>query len=475
MTSPAPESLADLDAHQAVAAMAGGRLAARAYAEALLDRAEAGAALGAFLTLDPDHVCAMADEADRRLARGEAPGPLHGLPIPIKDSVATAGIATSAGTAALKNFVPAGDAAIVARLKAAGGFVMGKTAIHELSLGWTSDNQAFGPVRNPWDPTRIPGGSTGGTAAAVAARMAPLGVAEDTQGSIRVPAALCGIAGFRPTTGRYPSAGTAPISPLFDQVGPHARCVADLMLFDQAVTGAVPALPIPAAAIRLGVPRDFFFDGVAPAVADTVATAFDRLRAAGVTLVDLPSPGFDDLFFDVAMPIQMHDLEPAFRAWLAEVGAPVTFDDVIAMASRDIASVVGGFAAGATGAVADARYRQLAEDELPRRRAAVAEWFAHHGVAAMIFPTTLVPAPIIGDLGTQQGDRDLSFFTAIARNITPGSTLGLPGVVLPCGLTPDHLPVSLELDGRAGSDLELLAIGATIEAIIGRLPPPPAV
>lgn len=473
MTSTAPESLAELAAHQAVAAMASGRLSARAYAEALLAEAAAGAALGAFLTLDASHVLAMADEADRRLARGEPPGLLHGLPIPIKDSVATAGIATSAGTRALQHFVPARDAAIVERLKAAGAYVMGKTAIHELSLGWTSDNQAFGPVRNPWDHGRIPGGSTGGTAAAVAARMAPLGVAEDTQGSIRVPAALCGIAGFRPTTGRYPSGGTAPISPLFDQVGPHARCVADLMLFDQAVTGALPPLPLPAETIRLGVPRDFFCDGVAPAVAAVVEAAFDRLRAAGVTLIDVPSPAFDDLFFDVAMPIQMHDLEPAFRAWLAEVGAPITFGELIDLASPDIAAVVRSFAAsGAPGAVADDRYRQLAEIELPRRRAAVADWFAAHGVQAMVFPTVLVPPPPIGDLGPQQGARELSFFTAIARNITPGSTLGLPGLVLPCGLTADRLPVSLELDGPAGSDSQLLAIGATVEALLGRLPRP---
>src|SRR5205085_10496576 len=137
----------------------------------------------------------------------------------------------------LREFRARAEARAVARLKGAGAFVLGKTNLHELSFGWTSNNLAFGPVRNPYDPGRIPGGSTGGTAAAVAARMAPLGVAEDTQGSVRVPAALCGICGFRPTTGRYPTAGTAPITPLFDQIGPHARDVADLALFDRVMTG----------------------------------------------------------------------------------------------------------------------------------------------------------------------------------------------------------------------------------------------
>src|SRR5205085_10093572 len=137
----------------------------------------------------------------------------------------------------LREFRARAEARAVARLKGAGAFVLGKTNLHELSFGWTSNNLAFGPVRNPYDPGRIPGGSSGGTAAAVAARLAPLGVAEDTQGSIRVPAALCGVYGFRPTTGRYPNQGLAPAAPLFDQIGPHARTVDDITLFDTVMSG----------------------------------------------------------------------------------------------------------------------------------------------------------------------------------------------------------------------------------------------
>ena len=150
----------------------------------------------------------------------------------MKDSVNTRDYPTTGGTPALRHFRPAEDAPVVAALRGAGAVVLGKTNLHELSFGWTSNNLAFGAVHNPYDLTRIPGGSSGGTAAAVAAHLAPLGVAEDTEGSIRVPAAFCGIAGFRPTTGRYSTRGCVPISPLFDQVGPHARNVADLALFD---------------------------------------------------------------------------------------------------------------------------------------------------------------------------------------------------------------------------------------------------
>ncbi len=188
--------------------------------------------------------------------------------MPVKDSVATADLPTTAGTAALRDFHPAADATVVARLRAAGAIVLGKTNLHELSFGWTSNNLTYGPVHNPWDRLRIPGGSSGGTAAAVAAGMAPLGVAEDTQGSIRVPAALCGVAGFRPTTGRYPNDGCAPISGLFDQIGPIARHVADLALFVAVMTGDdSPIETIALDGLRLVVAREYFFTGLDPSVA----------------------------------------------------------------------------------------------------------------------------------------------------------------------------------------------------------------
>jgi Asp-tRNA(Asn)/Glu-tRNA(Gln) amidotransferase A subunit family amidase len=283
--------LLEIGATDAVAAMKRGDITAERYAATLLERCEAGKRLDAFITLDPARVEAAAREADRRRASGETLGPLHGLPIPIKDSVNTKELPTTAGTPGFRTFRPKEDAPVVRALTQAGGIVLGKTNLHELSLGWTRPNQAFGPVRNPYDPTRIPGGSSGGTAAAVAARMAPLGVAEDTEGSIRVPAALCGIAGFRPTTGRYPSGGVAPITPLFDQVGPHARSVADLVLFDQVV--AREAAPIAALAlkgIRLGVSRGYYFEDLDPKVERIMAEALKKLTDAGVELVETEVP-----------------------------------------------------------------------------------------------------------------------------------------------------------------------------------------
>ena len=173
----------------------------------------------------------------RSVASGAPLGTLHGLPIPVKDSVNTKALPTSNGTRALKDFRPKEDAAILKPLFAQGAILMGKTNIHELSYGHTTNNLAFGPTRNPYDTSRVPGGSSGGSAAAVAAHMAPLAVAEDTFGSIRVPASFCGIAGLRPSVGRYPGAGVMPITPRWDTGGPLARTVADLILFDSVVTG----------------------------------------------------------------------------------------------------------------------------------------------------------------------------------------------------------------------------------------------
>ena len=190
------DELTGLAASEAVAAMRAGDITAEAYANATLDQCERLQHLNAFISLEPDRVREAAFAADRLRGSGATTGLLHGLPIPVKDSVNTRDLPTTAGTRALANFYPPRDAALVGILKAAGAIVLGKTNIHELSWGWTSNNGAFGPVRNPYDPARIPGGSSGGTAAAVAARLAPLGVAEDTQGSIRVPAALCGVYGM---------------------------------------------------------------------------------------------------------------------------------------------------------------------------------------------------------------------------------------------------------------------------------------
>jgi len=474
--APASEP-SEWSATEAVAHMSRGEIRCEQYARALLDKCSQSRALNAFITLEPGHVLAAARECDRARQAGQKLGALFGLPIPVKDSVNTAEYPTTAGTPALRHFRPAEDAPIVHALRQAGAIVLGKTNLHELSYGWTSNNQAFGAVHNPYDPARIPGGSSGGTAAAVAARMAPLGVAEDTEGSIRVPAALSGICGFRPTTGRYSTQACAPISPLFDQVGPHARTVADLALFDSVAANDWQPLSLPPlGGVRLGVVRDYFFRTLDPEVERITSQVLERLRQAGVELVDSELPGLADLVDRITDAVQNHDVRLALPRYLQRYRAGVSFEQLVRQASPDIRAVFeSDVLVGAPHAVSEADYAAAVNSHLPRLRQLYADYFARTGVAALVFPATLVPAlPISsGEADVAIGSATVSFETAIARNIAPGSTAGLPGLVLPAGLTATGLPVAIELDGPRGRDRPLLALGASIAAQLGSLPSPP--
>jgi mandelamide amidase len=468
------DNLIELSAVDAVAAMQRGTLTAEEYASALLEQCERGKALKAFITLDGDQVLKAARVADQRRESGAKLGPLHGLPIPIKDSINTRDLPTTAGTPALRNFKPKEDAPIVRMLLEAGAIVLGKTNLHELSMGWTSDNWAFGAVRNPYDETRIAGGSSGGTAAAVAACMAPLGVAEDTEGSIRVPAALCGIAGFRPTTGRYPTDGAAPISSLFDQVGPHARRVSDLALFDAVITQDFnPIRPAELKGLKLGVARGYWFAGLDSEVERITSHALRNLQDAGVELVEAEVAELAYLIERTTPQVQLHDVLVELPKYLSDSGASVTFAQLIALASPELQAFFAEFGAGGRGFITEQVYRAACDIHLPRLRSNFQDYFARTGVAAIVFPATMVPATPIGqDQEVIINGKRIPFVTAIARNIAPGSTAGLPGLVLPAGLTKEGLPVALEFDGPAQTDRQLLALGLSVEGLLGQLPSP---
>ena len=356
----------------------------------------------------------------------------------------------------------------------AGAIVLGKTNLHELSMGWTSDNWAFGAVRNPYDETRIAGGSSGGTAAAVAACMAPLGVAEDTEGSIRVPAALCGIAGFRPTTGRYPTTGAAPISSLFDQVGPHARRVSDLALFDAVIKQDFnPIRPAELKGLKLGVARGYWFSGLDYEVERITSEALRKIQDAGVELVEGEVSDVAYLIERTTPQVQLHDVLVELPKYLHDSGTSVTFAQLIALASPELQAFFAEFGAGGRGFVTEQAYRAACDTHLPPLRRNFHDYFARTGVAAIVFPATMVPATPIGqDQEVIINGKKIPFVTAIARNIAPGSTAGLPGLVLPAGLTKSGLPVALEFDGPAQTDRQLLALGLSVEGLLGQLPSP---
>ena len=468
--------LLELSAVDAVARMSRGEITAEQYAGALLARCKDTRALNAFITLEPERVLEAARGCDRQRQAGAKPGRLFGLPIPVKDSINTKDYPTTGGTPALRHFRPAEDAPVVKALRTGGGIILGKTNLHELSWGWTNNNLAFGAVHNPYDITRIPGGSSGGTAAAVGARMAPLGVAEDTEGSIRVPAAMCGISGFRPTTGRYSTRGCVPITPLFDQVGPHARAVTDLALFDSVITSDWAALhATPLKGVRLGLVRDYWFSDLEPEVERLTSLALQKFKDAGAEFVESELPDLARLIELTTNPVQNHDVHTALARYLEDYGTGLSFDDVLDQASADIRrDFRRDVLPGGPNFVSEAAYAAARDTHLPALRRVYQDYFARTRVAAMVFPATLVPAVPIGDEDAVNiRGRRVSFETAVARNIAPGSTAGLPGLVLPVGLTTGGLPVAIEFDTSAGADRALLALGLSLERVLGPLPAPP--
>ncbi|ASL47739.1 Mandelamide hydrolase [Burkholderia sp. AD24] len=482
MTWTVDEQLA-LTATEAIAAIQSGRLKAADYMATLLARAASLESLNALTTLDLDGALAAARRIDALPAAALAQLPLAGLPIVVKDNINTAGLQTSAGTPALEGFIPKANAPSVQRLIDAGAIVLGKANMHELAFGITSTNLAThaGPVRNPYDPTRIPGGSSGGTAAAIAARIVPAGLGTDTGGSTRIPAALTGTAGFRPSVGdggaerRYhdPDA-VVPISHTRDTVGPMARTVADIALLDGVITGSGPLPDVALSGLRIGLPAPLW-DGLERQVEDIARGALRRLEAAGVVFVPVAMRELDHLNGMVGGPIAVHEALDDVRAWLVANDAPVK--TVAQLAARIASPDVRAIYDGVLGDVLAAQYDDALNLWRPRLRAYMAATFADERLDALLFPTTrLAAAPIDDVYGSSfvsiDGGEPIDTMDAFLRNTDPASTSGIPGLSLPAGMTAGGLPVGLELDGPLGEDRRLLAIGVAFEQWLGVLPAP---
>ncbi len=471
-----PSGLVELEASAAVAAMRRGELRAEDYARALLDRARTLQSLNAFRTLDRERVLETARAADAQRDAGGPLGLLHGLPIPVKDSVDSADMPTSNGTHALRDFVPESDAVVLARLRAQGAILMGKTNLHELSRGWTCNNRTFGAVLNPYDPRRIPGGSSGGSAVAVAARMAPLAVAEDTLGSIRVPAALCGVAGLRPTFGRYPGGGIMALTlNKFDQVGPLARSVSDLILFDMAVTGDMRLHATrPLRGARIGLIPDPFLRDLDPEVERAMQHALDRFEAAGAELVRAIAPEVVADALSIATTIIAYENVASISAYLDRNFTRVTFEQLIAQAGPNIQALYrAGQIPGVAGGSVSRESYEAALRQRDALKAAVRTFFREHRIDVLVHPPVLAPAPPLGDnLLVEIAGAQIPLRTVMGRNTALGSVAGLCSLVLPVGLTSAGLPVGLEFIGLPRTDRELLELGSVLEDALGPIDAP---
>lgn len=444
-------------------AIAGGEISSAEYVGELLARCRRNADLNAFIALD--------EEAARRRAReldaARRKGTLHGLPLALKDAIGSAHLPTTAGTPGLATHQPAEDADVVEPLLGAGAFVLGKLNMHELSYGVTSNNMHFGPVRNPFDRRRIPGGSSGGAAAAVAAGMVPVALGTDTGGSVRIPAALCGVVGFRPSAGRYPQRGIVPVSHTRDAAGPICKSVDDAAMIDAIVTGVPDRLAIPTPGdVRIGVPNQYFLETLAPDTRELFALRLEELRRTSWTIEAVDIEGIQRPEEGCGFPIALYETKSGLSAYLAEFApdGPTLEELIELVASPDVKGILRGLLAPDFEETAGA-YRDAIANERPRLQAAFAACFGDNDLDALIFPTTVRTAAVIDEDETVElGGETVPTFPTFIHNTDPGSIAGIPGISIPAGLSENGLPIGIALDGPAGSDRRLLAVARALEA-----------
>ncbi|TYO68364.1 indoleacetamide hydrolase [Bradyrhizobium hipponense] len=462
---------------QAAADLRAGTVTSEALTTEALARAKADADLNAFVTLDEAGALKAAAAFD---ANGDRDKPLGGVPIVIKDNIEVAGLPCSAGTPALKDYVPQADAPVVAKLRVAGAVIIGKTSMHELAFGISGYNTAFktGPefgVRNAYDRALIAGGSSSGTGAAIGARIVAGGLGTDTGGSVRVPAALNGCASLRPTVGRYPQAGIAPISHTRDTAGPMAATMADVALLDRVIAGGDAVAPADLNQVRIGIVRTMLVN-LDIDTDDAFHAAIARMRAQGVSVIEIEMPQLAELNGQVGFPVALYEAYDDMVAYLKHTGTGLTIE-VLAreIASPDVKGTYDGLVIprklpGPDNTLVDAKpiYDNAIRTARPALQALYASAFAVNRLDAIAFPTT----PRVA-IASNPDSSSLENFGLFIQNTDPGSNAGIPGIQIPIALgAASKLPIGMELDGPAGSDHRLLAIGMALEQVFGRLPPP---
>lgn len=461
-------SLADLGVVEAAALVADRSISPVDLVEACLERiAQLDGRILAFVEVLADQALAAAASAEREIRGGSYRGPLHGIPIAVKDLVDLTGVPTRAGSRILADAGPApADAPIVARLKEAGAVVLGKTTTHEFAFSVFTP-----PTRNPWNLDRVPGGSSGGSGAAVAAGMAFAAIGSDTGGSIRIPAACCGVVGLKPTYGRVPKAGVIPLSWSLDHVGPLTRRVEDAGVFLQAIVGPNAAdpttvdAPVPdfrgevgrgLTGLRIGVPDRHFDRRLQPSVAAAVEAATEQLRRAGAIIERVVMPSLD------------HAMDVHFVTILAEAAAyhRARFPGRDADYGADVRNALElGDRIGAADYLQAQRVRRSSLDEALRVFATV---------DVLMTPTLPTEAPAIGQDSISYPDGEEDALTSLIRFTCPFNQTGLPAITVPAGMGNEGLPVGIQFVAPPFHEARLVRVAAALEALVGlgdRRPP----
>jgi len=457
-------------------AVSSGRVSAVEVVQAAFARIDStNASLNAFLAVAAERALERARTIDREHRKA----PLAGVPVAIKDNICTRGIQTTAASRILKNFVPPYDATVISRLESAGAIILGKTNCDEFAMGSSTENSAFGPSRNPWNPEYISGGSSGGSAVAVASGMAPLALGSDTGGSIRQPASLCGVTGLKPTYGRVPRFGLIAFASSLDQIGPLARTAHDAAIALSVLAGADPLdataaqEPVPDYAsaltgevrgLRLGVPRRMLEQGVDDSVLGCFYHALEVFRARGAELID------------IELPHAKYAIATYYIVATAEASSNLArFDGVRygyrAAGVRDLKEMYEKTRSEGFGPevkrrimlgtyVLSAGYYDAYYLKAQRVRTLIRRDYeqAFQKVDAVVMPTSPTPAFKIGERVEDPLQLYLTDIFTVSANLA-----GLPALSVPCGLTPNRLPIGLQMTGRPFDEPTLLRIGDAYE------------
>ncbi len=483
MSPPSSGSLADLTGHELADRFAAGEATAVAAAEAALERIQAtDDVLHAFLTVTGEQALADARAVDAARERGEPLGPLAGVPLALKDVLVTKGVRTTAGSRILEEFVPPYDATVVERLRRARAVIVGKTNMDEFAMGSSTENSGFGPTRNPWDPSRVPGGSSGGSAAAVASGQAALGIGTDTGGSIRQPAALCGVVGVKPTYGLVSRYGLIAFASSLDQVGPFGRDVRDAATLLEAIAGHDPmdstSIPDPptdftsrledgVAGLRVGVVKELFLEGAEPGVLSRVREGLERLERLGARLEECSLPSFEyalSAYYLIA-PAECSSNLARYDGVRWGLRAKDS-SDVVDMMKRTRQAgfgpevkrriMLGTYALSA--GYYDAYYGQAQKVRTLVLRELQAAWERFDLLAGPTSPTVAFP---IGE----KADDPLAMYLSDVFTI-PVNLAGNAAVSVPAGLS-DGLPVGLQLIAPALGEAAMLRAAWAFEQDLG--------
>ena len=435
------------------AALRARKTSVRELTEETLRRvADANPRLNAFLTVTDAAARARAVVLDDELARGIDRGPLHGIPIAHKDNIFTRGVRTTGGSKIFADFVPDHDATIVGQLNDAGVNVIGKTGLHEFAYGMTSNNPHFGAIRNPWDLERISGGSSGGSAAAVAAGLLPLATGTDTGGSIRIPASFCGVVGLKPTYERVSRAGIMPLSLTQDHAGVLAGNVRDVALAFRVIakhsSGYLPAPHADLRGMRIGVPENFFVERIAPDVMLSFRSAVQTAAALGARVTEVKLPDVESLNV-VGRIVQLSEVSALLARYLdrrMEIGR-----DVLVLLEQ-------GRLIPATDYLNAQRVRRLLARDFSKI------W---KNLDCLMTPATPMTAPKIGETTVALGSVTEDVRIAGTRLARPFNVLGWPALAVPCGFSNAGMPIGLQVVGPPQQEDSLLQAGAALEDAFG--------